>query len=152
MKSTRLTLIDTKRGKPVMISVRGEQYFEETDPDSTELITEGTLLETAEGYFLSYEESELTGMAGTTTTFELRGNQVILTRAGLVNSQMVFEQGKQHSSSYETPYGDMSIDISTSLLEKEMTLAGGHMEIRYSIAVQHEVTGHNCFHISVREK
>ena len=34
---------------PVMISVRGEQYFDGVDPDATELMTEGTLETTDTG-------------------------------------------------------------------------------------------------------
>ena len=138
-------------GRPVLISVRGEQYFDGVDPDTTELVTEGRLLETAGGCLLSYEETALTGMEGTTTTFELRGRQVILTRSGSVNSQMIFEEGRQHTSLYETPYGGMSVDIGTSRLVHSLTSSGGELEISYSIAVQHTVTGRNCFKITVRE-
>ena len=56
---------------PVMISVRGEQYFDGVDPDATELMTEGTLEQTEDGFLLSYQETELTGMEGTETTFEI---------------------------------------------------------------------------------
>ena len=45
---------------PVMISVRGEQYFDGVDPDATELMTEGTLETTDTGLLLRYRESELT--------------------------------------------------------------------------------------------
>ena len=51
---------------PVMISVRGEQYFDDVDPNATELMTEGTLEQTEDGFLLSYQETELTGMEGTT--------------------------------------------------------------------------------------
>ena len=91
---------------PVMLSVRGEQYFDGCDPDNTELMTEGTMTLLPDGLLLRYEESELTGMEGTTTTFELRGPQVRLIRTGKVNSQMVFEEGRQHTSLYETPFGE----------------------------------------------
>jgi len=144
--------IETGCIQPVMISVRGEQYFDETDPDSTELMTEGTLRETPDGFLLSYQESKLTGMEGTTTTFEIRGNRVLLTRSGKVNSQMVFEEGRQHTSLYETPFGEMTIDIQTSRLRHSMTRSGGTLEIRYSIAVEHTVTGHSAFRIRVRKK
>ena len=107
---------------------------------------------TEEGWRITYEESELTGMTGTVTTFDIVGAKVILSRRGTVNSQMVFEEGQQHVSLYETPYGTMTIDICTSKLEKTMDRAGGDMEIRYTIAVEHRVTGKNCFKISVREK
>jgi len=78
--------------------------------------------------------------------------RVILRRSGSVNSQMVFEEGRQHTSLYETPYGELSVDIQTSRLLHNLTERGGLMEIKYSIAVEHVVTGRNCFKIRVRRK
>ena len=66
---------------PVMISVRGEQYFDDVDPNATELMTEGTLEQTADGLRISYQETELTGMEGTCTTFEIGPSRVILRRS-----------------------------------------------------------------------
>ena len=137
---------------PVMMTIRGEQYFDNMDPDGTELMTEGTMELTEDGMFLSYEETELTGMAGTTTTFEVYDKKVILTRSGGVNSQMIFEEGRQHTSLYETPFGELPVDIQTSKLLHNLTERGGLMEIKYSIAVAHTVTGRNCFKIRVRRK
>ena len=136
-----------ENGVPVLLTIRGEQYFDGTDPDATELMTEGTMTVTPEGISFSYEESALTGMEGTTTTFE-----VILTRSGAVNSQMIFEEGRQHTSLYETPFGELTVDIQTSRLRHNLTGGGGLMEIKYSIAVEHTVTGRNCFKIRVRRR
>ena len=137
---------------PVLLSIRGEQYSDDIDPDATELMTDGTLEVTEDGLVLSYEESELTGMEGTTTTFEVCGPRVTLTRSGAVNSQMVFEEGRQHTSLYETPFGELSVDIQTGRLRHNLTERGGIMEIQYSIAVEHTVTGRNCFKIRVKRK
>ena len=137
---------------PVMLSIRGEQYFDGIDPDATVLMTEGTMTLTENGMVLAYEETALTGMEGTTTSFQIQGPQVILTRSGTVNSQMVFEEGRQHTSLYETPFGELSVDIQTSVLKHNLTERGGLMEIKYSIAVEHTVTGRNCFKIRVRRK
>ena len=146
-----MTSIDENK-LPVLLSIRGEQYFDGIDPDATELMTEGFMTLTEDGMVLSYEESELTGMEGTTTTFEVKGPRVTLTRSGAVNSQMVFEEGRQHTSLYETPFGELSVDIQTSELKHNLSERGGLMEIKYSIAVEHTVTGRNCFKIRVRRK
>ena len=146
-----MTSIDENK-LPVLLSIRGEQYFDDIDPDATELMTEGIMEVTDDGIVLSYEESELTGMEGTTTTFEVKGPRVTLTRSGEVNSQMVFEEGRQHTSLYETPFGELSVDIQTSELKHNLSERGGLMEIKYSIAVEHTVTGRNCFKIRVRRK
>ena len=145
--------IEMRREKlPVTLFIRGEQYFDDVDPDATELVTEGTLELMEEGLRLTYQETSLTGMEGTTTTFEITGPQVTLRRAGTVNSQMVFEEGRQHTSLYETPYGELSVDIQTSALRHNRSDRGGLLEIRYSIAVEHTVTGRNSFKIRVKRK
>ena len=146
-----MTSIESEK-LPVLLSIRGEQYFDGIDPDATELMTEGTMVLTEDGMVLSYQESQLTGMEGTTTTFEVKGPRVTLTRSGAVNSQMVFEEGQQHTSLYETPFGELSVDIQTSELKHNLSERGGLMEIKYSIAVEHTVTGRNCFKIRVRRK
>lgn len=136
---------------PVLLTIRSEQRYEDMEPDSIELMTEGVLEMTGDGrIILSYQESELTGLEGTTTAFEIRGSRVTLTRTGGVNSQMVFEEGKQHTSLYETPFGELAIDIQTSRLRHSLTERGGLMDLRYSISVDHSVTGRNAFKIRVR--
>ena len=146
-----MTSIESEK-LPVLLSIRGEQYFDGIDPDATELMTEGTMEVTEDGMVLSYQATSLTGREGTTTTFEVTGPRVILTRSGTVNSQMVFEEGRQHTSLYETPFGELSVDIQTSCLRHNLTERGGLVEIKYSIAVEHTVTGRNCFKIRVRRK
>jgi uncharacterized beta-barrel protein YwiB (DUF1934 family) len=137
---------------PVLLTIRGEQYFDDVDPNETQLMTDGTMELTEAGMRLTYEETELTGMEGTTTTFEVKEKQVILTRSGTVNSQMVFEEGKQHTSLYETPFGELPVDIRTSSLRHNLSERGGVMDIRYSIAVANTATGQNCFKIQVKRK
>ena len=138
--------IETRQKKlPVLLFIRGEQYFDDVDPDATELTTEGTLELTEEGLLLTYQETAL-------TTLEVSGPQVILRRVGSVNSQMVFEEGRQHTSLYETPYGELSVDIQTSALRHNLSERGGLLEIKYSIAVEHTVTGRNSFKIRVKRK
>lgn len=146
-----MTSIDENK-LPVMLSIRGEQYFDDCDPDATELMTEGTMELTSQGMVLAYRESALTGMEGTETTFALQGPRVTLTRSGSVNSQMVFEEGRQHTSLYETPFGELAVDIQTSRLRHTLTERGGVMEIQYSIAVDHTATGKNSFKIRVKRK
>ncbi|MEY8386881.1 DUF1934 domain-containing protein [Oscillospiraceae bacterium 38-13] len=145
-----MTSIKTKE-QPVLLTIRSEQRYTDMDPDSIELVTEGTLSVTREGEIrLSYEESELTGMEGTTTVFTVQGPRVILSRTGRVNSQMVFEEGKQHTSLYETPFGELAIDIQTSRLRHSLTERGGLLDLQYSISVDHSAAGRNAFKIRVR--
>lgn len=137
--------------KDVMISIRGFQAYEGTENDQMSLLTEGKLLPVEGGYRLSYEETELTGMEGTTTVFQIQGPRVTLMRTGTVCSQMVFEQGRRHHSLYNTPYGSLEVGISTSRLYSTISPEGGKLEIDYSIEIDHALAGRNAFRISVRE-
>ena len=86
--------------KDVIISIRGTQDYSGTDPDTMELVTEGKLAVQDGALCLSYEESELTGMEGTTTVFQVEPEKVTLLRLGSVQSEMVFEEGRRHMSLY----------------------------------------------------
>ncbi len=138
--------------KDVLITVRGEQYYDGVSPDETELVTEGTLEQTAQGWRLCYKESQMVGMAGTTTTFDILPNCVTLRRSGALNSEMIFKRGKPHTSLYETEVGTLTIDILTDHLFAEIGEDGGSMDIRYRIAVEHTVSGNNRFLIQVKTK
>ena len=138
--------------KDVLITVRGEQYFEGASPDETELLTEGTLEQTAEGWRLSYRESELVGMAGTLTTFDVFPGRVRLRRSGALNSEMIFEKGRAHTSLYEVDVGTLTVDILTDWLEVSLDEDGGTMDIRYRIAVEHTLSGKNRFLVNVKVK
>lgn len=144
--------IDEKTPIPVLLTIRSEQFFDGQEPDQMELMTEGTLELLPDGLHISYQETELTGMEGTTTSFHICGPQVILSRTGSVSSQMVFEEGRQHTSLYETPYGELSVDIQTSRLRHNLSERGGLLDLQYSIAIEHAATGRNAFKIHVRPR
>lgn len=88
-----------------LISIRGIQETDDSEGNVIELVTEGTFKTTPSGCSFTYDESSLTGLEGTTTTFDIEGGIVTMTRTGQVNSQMIFEKGRKHFSLYETPFG-----------------------------------------------
>lgn len=137
--------------KSVIISIRGTQFAEDGEEEIIEFITDGRLSQSEEdGYCISYEESELTGMEGTTTTFQIEEHRITLHRRGSLNSQMVFEEGKRHLSLYETPYGEMIIGVNTHRAWSDLGQDGGSLEIQYGVEVDNALMGENQFLIHVR--
>ena len=137
----------------VIISIQGKQSFQAQEDDTIELVTEGCLEPDGdEGYTLTYQESQLTGLEGTLTTFQVEPDCITLMRVGEFNSQMVFQPGRRHFSMYETPYGALSVGISTKKMHANLNERGGEIEIDYAIEIDHAVAGENTFHIDVREK
>ena len=137
--------------KDVIISIKGVQRYENADPDTMELVTAGRLEREGNSYTLSYQESELTGLEGTLTTFQIEPERITLMRVGEFNSQMVFQEGRRHMSMYNTPYGTMSIGVNTRHLTAQVGESGGDIEIDYAIEIDHTVAGRNVFQIKIKE-
>lgn len=136
----------------VIISIKGRQKLTGQDEDRMELVTVGRLAGGPEsGYVLSYQESELTGMAGTHTTFTIRPDRITLLREGTVNTEMIFEEGRKHLSVYDTPYGSLEVGVSARRVRSSIGLTGGDLDVAYTMEIDHMVTGQNLFHIHVRQ-
>lgn len=137
--------------KDVIISITGTQTDELEETETIELITNGQFSERNGIYSVSYVESEMTGLEGTTTTFEVAGNRIILTREGTVQSQMIFEEGRKHISLYDMGFGALTVGVSARRVRSNLSDVGGTIEIDYAIEIDHEVAGENLFRIQVRE-
>ena len=137
--------------KPVIISIRGVQSTAPGEEDVMELVTQGLLGGEEDELILSYRESELTGLEGTTTTFRIARDKITLTREGTLNSEMVFQEGKDHVSLYQTPYGGLTLGVKTWKARSDLSPTGGEFEIHYALDVENEWIGENSFFIQVRE-
>ena len=101
----------------VMLSLVGKQSYEGQEPDVIELVTGGTMEFRDGGWDISYQESELTGLEGVTTTFRLEPGQVTLERVGPLRSQMVFQEGVPHESLYEMEFGALLMTVCAKRIE-----------------------------------
>ena len=137
--------------KPVILSIRAVQRPVGGEDDVMELMTQGTLGAQEDGYTLRYEESELTGLEGTTTTFRVQKDKITLHREGTLNSEMVFQKGLRHISLYDTPYGGLTLQVQTLTAKAELDQSGGDLEIRYTLDVEDQRLGENFFQIHVSE-
>ena len=135
-----------------LIRIRSVQRRAGDEPDESELVTDGTFAAIGGGRRIDYDESELTGMEGTHTRFEVFPDHVILTRTGSLSSQMIFEVGRPHTSFYELPFGALTVDVHTLSLRSRLGERGGLVELRYDIVVEHEVVGENDIRIQIKTK
>lgn len=103
--------------KEVVLSICGKQFYPGQDPDVIELVTDGTLEEKDGGWNICYEETELTGLAGVTTTFRLEPGTVILERTGRLQSKMIFQLGVPHESLYQMEFGALMLTVCVHLYQ-----------------------------------
>ena len=89
--------------KKAIISIVSNASME--DGDVIEVVSPGKYIKMDSGYKAVYEETEISGMEGTTTTL------------------------------YNTPYGMMEITINTKKLNVEVNDNGGNIKIDYDMAI-----------------
>ena len=138
--------------KDVLITIKSSQRMENGESDGVELITDGEYNYGADGIRFSYMESELTGLDGTKTMFQIKPDEVVLSRRGSVYSQMVFHPGKTSDFLYRTEYGMLQMGLDTLRLECSLGEHGGSMEIEYYLDFEKNLLSRNTFKIDVREK
>ena len=143
--------MDNDIKKDVLISVSGKSdSLGEDNPAA--FVTEGRLYRKGRHYYINYKESEVTGLAGTTTTLHLEDNRLALIRSGKYPSSMVFEKDGNHMTVYPTDYGTMTIVVSTRRIESTMTDSGGTIDVLYDLEIENQPACQHHLLVSVTEK
>ena len=138
--------------KQVLLTIVSTQKFMSEEPEKTELVTDGTLSVADGAVVISYKESELTGLQGTTTTFRVEDKKVTLERKGAVESKMSFEVGQEDRSLYDMGFGALMITIRTERLQSDLTEQGGEICVAYAITIEEQSAGWIEYRIDVRLK
>ena len=136
----------------VMLNIQGRQRYDDHEPEIIELVTEGTMEFRDGGWDICYQETELTGLAGVTTTFRVEPGKVTLTRTGKLNSQMVFREGQSHDSLYRMDFGALLMTVRANSVFFDIVPDGGVIDLIYEIEIEHNAAGIIEYHLDIRAK
>lgn len=136
--------------RDVMITVNSRQEHPDKDTDVFNFITEGTYYKEGDNYYITYNESYLTGMDGTTTTLKVEPDAVTLIRSGNVSSLMVFKKGRKHTSEYSTEYGTFEVGVTAQKVSVNMNDLGGNIDVEYFIEVNNQLTSFTTLNVKVQ--
>ena len=134
----------------VTISIKGSPSMSDGDDDGFELMTDGEYIRENGISTFSYVESELTGLNGFQTTFNVEPDRVVLSRGDGLSGEMIFSEDQKHHFLYDTPFGSITMGIDTHSIKKSMRDDGGSLEIRYDLEVDNIAVSHNLFKIDIR--
>ncbi len=122
------------------------------ESEKTELITTADFKYENSRFYLTYDESILSECDETVeTTLELGADYVILTRRGIVTSEMIFIKDRHTLTQYNTPYGEIHINIFTSQLYVDIDESGGNVSIDYVIDYENKYIIKNELKIHISE-
>ena len=138
--------------REIILSIRGQQRYEDQEAEVIELVTEGTRDFRDGGWDISYQESALTGLEGVTTTFRVEQGKVTLSRTGKLRSQMVFQQGVVHESLYQTEFGALMLAVKSTRVFYDIVPDGGVIDLVYRIEIENTAAGEIDYHLDIRAK
>lgn len=137
---------------PVMLSICGKQNYIDQEPEVIELVTEGTLENTESGWKICYEESDLTGLEGASTSFLVEQEKIVLTRTGNLTSQMIFRVGVPHESLYNMGFGVLMITVNATKIQYDLSGEGGWVDLSYAIAIEQTAAGNIDYRLEIKAK
>lgn len=121
------------------------------ETDKLSYSTEGKLYKKSGKLYISYTEGELLGREACSTTLKIAPDGVVtMLRSGEANTRMVFEKGRCHISCYETPYGNLTVSVTTSDIAVNMDESGGNVDIDYNLSINNISKSRNLLSVRVR--
>lgn len=124
--------------KEVLLSIRGLQFEGDMDGEQIETITSANYYKRKDQHFIIYEEMMEGFEEPTKGMIRFSEREMSITKRGLVNMNMLFEEKKKNMTNYKTPYGNILIGIDTekvAVSEQEEKIA---VEVSYSMEVNYE--------------
>ncbi len=141
--------------RDVRLKIIGKHIYENVEEDQLELVTEGKLYRKGKNIYLTYDESEFTGLEGCKTRLTLSDGAVSMTRSGSavgIDTEIRFEKGKRYNGYYDTPYGTIEMEVLTNDLISTVDKNGnGIIDIDYNISLKGLSEGRSRLNIEVTE-
>lgn len=137
--------------KEVLISITG---ISKTDgnSDTVELITQGFFYKKNDSYYITYEETEVTGYEGAKTIIKVcSDDKVMMMRSGKKKSEMIIERATRHHCNYDMGFGEVMLGVSGKEVSSELTDNGGDLNFSYSLDVNTSLISENKVHINIKE-
>lgn len=139
--------------KEVLLTLQGLQFDQrEENSDKIEMVTVGDYYKKNDRHYVIYEEVTEGFECPTKNRLKFSEQMVELTRNGLVNVHMVFQENKKNLSNYNTPFGQILVGIDTKRItidEKEDTIV---VDVDYALDINYEFLSGCHIKIDIRSK
>lgn len=136
--------------KKAVISVTSIQNDDEKE--KIEVVTPGDFYKKESCYYVIYDETEISGMKGTTTTIKIFPDKIMLIRMGTTSSKMTFKKDLRDLNLYNTPYGTLELEIITKELDINVDDNGGDISINYEMLVSGKEMYDTVLQINIKTK
>lgn len=138
--------------KDVLIAIRGLQFETDMDADKIEIITVGNYYKRNNSHFVVFEEATEGTDGLTKSIIRFNETEFDLTKKGLVNAHMIFQQDKKNITNYATPYGNLAIGIEAEKIRLEESEHEISVNLRYALEVNYEYLADCNITMDIRQR
>ncbi|KIR01975.1 DUF1934 domain-containing protein [Lachnospiraceae bacterium TWA4] len=132
--------------KEVIVHVKGVITQKEMEDDAIEIYSVGNYFFKDGSHYLLYEESladEEDTQIKNTIKINQDPTQIIMTKKGKYSSRMIFTEGHTDHSVYQTPFGGMSLNATTSKVDFSLTDEFIRIEMDYDLQINYADSSRN---------
>ena len=123
----------------VLLTLQGLQFDQrEVDADKIETVTVGDYYKKNGKHYVVYEEVTEGFEQTTKNRLKISENMLELSRNGLINMHMVFQENKKNLTNYNTPFGQILIGIDTKKIQIEEQADKIVVDVDYSLDINYE--------------
>ncbi|MBQ8326408.1 MAG: DUF1934 domain-containing protein [Lachnospiraceae bacterium] len=138
--------------KDVLVAIKGLQFEGDMDAEAIEVINKGEYYKKNEGHYVIFDEVTEGFKEKTKNILHVKGDSVELTKRGLVNVHMSFEENKKNMTQYSTPYGNIMIGIDTKSIKMEEKEDRLQIGIEYALELNYEHFADCNIEMDIRSK
>lgn len=138
--------------KDVIIGISGLHFTGDENADSLEMIAPGEYYFKNGKHYIKYEEVLEGYQEKNTNIVKIAPDKLEVTKKGITNVHMVFEQNTKNLACYSTPFGNLMFGIeggSLSITESEDLI---HVQTKYSLDINYEHVADCVIKLDIRPK
>ena len=124
--------------KDIFLSLKGLQIENSEQAQELETITPADYYLRNGSHYVIYDEVTEGSEENTRNMIKFNDSCVEVSKKGLVNVHMVFEENKKNMTSYMTPYGNILIGIDTGSIFVEEEEKRIHVEVAYTLEANYQ--------------
>jgi uncharacterized beta-barrel protein YwiB (DUF1934 family) len=128
----------------VIVTVVGTQTDEAGEESRIEFVTVGARRDREGVSYITYRESGVSGLEGTTT--------LTVVRMGAVEAKQEFRSGLRSDGAYITPFGTMKMAVHTRRLERAAGDGRDTVTAGYDLEINGRWQSYNTLSVEIREE
>lgn len=133
------------------MKIQGMQFME-AEGEPVEVFTAGNYFQKNGKHYIKYDEATEGFQETTQNLIKISGDTMEVTKRGLTNVHMVFQEKKKNLSYYNTPFGNLMVGIEASNIEVKEEPDELEVRVDYTLDINYERLADCTIQMNIQSK